>query len=333
MPCFPVLEFDSHTLPPDERFPTFASGMVNFDLTAPAAAPFAAVATAWKVGAIVIAEIRSSPVRYDRSSARILRDEVDHLYVNLHLKGRVVADCGAGARIGSPGSLLVVDMRQACEFEVADVHEIAVAIPRRLLVPRLQPFDAHGLLTRGPLVRLLGRSLQAVLRSLPELAPGQSGVVERMVVDQVCDTLLDALRAGEAGRAREATLTVRVHALMDAHLAEPIDPAWICATLGVSRSALYRAFEDKGGVLRDLQVRRLRRVRAWLETPGETRPIAALAALTGFADKAHLTRAFKREFGLTPGEVRARAGETREVAPAVDDQAARLFNQWVSALD
>lgn len=333
MPYFPVLEFDSRALPDADRFATFASGMVNFDLSAPAETPFAATATAWKVGSIVIAEIRSSTVRYERPSARILRDDVDHLYVNLHLKGRVSADCGAGVRTAPAGALLVLDMRQPSWFEVADVHEIAVAIPRRLIAPRLQPFDAHGLVATGPLIRLLGQSLRAVLRSLPELEPEQGRLVERMVVDQVCDTLLDALHANESGRAREASLASRVRTLMDAHLAEPVDPAWICATLGVSRSALYRAFEGKGGVLRDLHLRRLRRVRAYLETPGETRPISMLAALTGFADKAHLTRAFKREFGATPGEIRARASLPGDVAPAVDDQAARLFNRWVSTLD
>ena len=329
---FSLLEFDSRALPEREAFATFASAMVNFEVTAAGDGPFTAQAKAWKVGAIVIARLLSSPVRYARSAARIAADEVDHLYINLHLDGHLVADCGAGPLSGGSGSLLVVDLRHPCWMDVGDIDQIAVAIPRRLL-SRLRPFEAHGLMITGGLADLLGRSLCAVTDSLADLDAAHGPVVERMIVDQVCDTLLQALQAGDAGRSRDALLVSRVRTLMDDHLSEPLDAAAICAALGVSRSSLYRAFEGRGGVLRDLQRRRLRRVRAHLETAGETRSIAVLAELTGFADKAHLTRAFKREFGVTPSQVRAQTTTRKPIIAVAEHQAAQLFHTWVSRLE
>jgi AraC-like DNA-binding protein len=44
---------------------------------------------------------------------------------------------------------------------------------------------------------------------------------------------------------------------------------------------------------------RLERARRWLERPGAGLSDVALRA--GFADQAHFTRHFKREFGVTPG--------------------------------
>jgi AraC-like DNA-binding protein len=81
--------------------------------------------------------------------------------------------------------------------------------------------------------------------------------------------------------------------------------AGVLATLvGRSRFAVHRAFRgvyDMAPSDYQRQVR-LRRARSQL-TDGL--PIAEVAAAVGFADQAHLTRWFKRYYGVTPGEFRA----------------------------
>jgi AraC-like DNA-binding protein len=44
---------------------------------------------------------------------------------------------------------------------------------------------------------------------------------------------------------------------------------------------------------------------------GRGRPLAEVAAETGFADQAHFTRAFKSAFGLPPARYRALGGGAR----------------------
>jgi AraC-like DNA-binding protein len=120
---------------------------------------------------------------------------------------------------------------------------------------------------------------------------------------------------------------------MEAHLAEPIDVALVCDRIGVSRSRLYRAFGDRGGVLRQLQQCRLRRMCALLENPSEKRAIGELAASCGFASKAHFARSFRQEYGTTPGAYRAQRLKAALEPPVARNEAARVFGATVRTLN
>lgn len=334
MSDFLLLRFDSADLPEAERFPSYASAMVNFDVARIDAAPFRAAARVWRVGGLVIARVqRWNPLRYTRNAGRIARDDADHFYINFHGSGWVEAETARGTAQGGAGSVLAIDMRQPCSFVSESRHQISVAIPRRLLAPRLGGRDPHGLIAEGGMAPLLGRTLEAVVASVDALDLGHGEAIERLVVDLVAETLTDAMRSPEARRAGDAMVADRARAFMEAHLAETIDVATICDRIGVSRSRLYRAFGDRGGVLRQLQQCRLRRMRALLENPAETRAIGDLAALCGFASKAHFARSFRREHGVTPGAYRAKCLQAALEPPATRTEAARVFGETVRMLD
>jgi AraC-like DNA-binding protein len=77
--------------------------------------------------------------------------------------------------------------------------------------------------------------------------------------------------------------------------------------IGMSRSALYRLMESQGGVTRYIRRQRLLESRAVLSDPGDDKSIAAIAEEFCFSDAADFSRAFRREFGLAPSDVRATA--------------------------
>jgi AraC-like DNA-binding protein len=81
----------------------------------------------------------------------------------------------------------------------------------------------------------------------------------------------------------------------------------LAAAAGCSRYAAYRAFRQAYGLSpsdyqRQLRVRTARRLLSAGAAPAE------VAADAGFADQAHLTRWFRRYYGVTPGAYRAAAG-------------------------
>ena len=81
----------------------------------------------------------------------------------------------------------------------------------------------------------------------------------------------------------------------------------LAAAAGCSRYAAYRAFRQAYGLSpsdyqRQLRVRAARRLLSAGVAP------ASAAAEAGFADQAHLTRWFRRYYGVTPAAYRAAAG-------------------------
>jgi AraC-like DNA-binding protein len=334
MSDFLLLRFDSADLSEEERFPTYASAMVNFTVDRLDAAPFRAAAKVWLVGGLVVARVeRASPLRYTRNAARIANDTADHFYINFHAGGWVRAETSRGAAQGGAGSILAIDMRQPCTFDAECRSEISLAIPRRLLAPRLLESDPHGLVTHGGMAPLLGRTLEGIVASLDDMDLGHGDAIERLIVDLVAETLTDAMRSTETRRAGDEVIADRARTFMEAHLADAIDVAAVCDGIGASRSRLYRAFGDRGGVLRQLQQCRLRRMRALLENPGERRAIGELAASCGFASKAHFARSFRREYGTTPGAYRAQCLQAALEPPAARIEAARVFGATVRTLN
>ena len=111
-----------------------------------------------------------------------------------------------------------------------------------------------------------------------------------------------AAPAPEAGRssARYAPGAVSVvRDLLADRMADPPSLAELAALTGLSQFALLRAFRGATGLpphayLNQLRVRRARRLL------DQGLPPAEVAARTGFADQAHLTRHFKRVVGVPP---------------------------------
>jgi AraC-like DNA-binding protein len=96
-------------------------------------------------------------------------------------------------------------------------------------------------------------------------------------------------------------------ALMDADPGRAPDLAGLAAAVHLSPKHFARLFKDVVGVppMAYRQALRVSRARALLAAGDQ--PVAAVAAELGFADAAHLSRAFRQAYGSTPTDFRARA--------------------------
>ncbi|KAB1439136.1 helix-turn-helix domain-containing protein [Pseudodesulfovibrio senegalensis] len=99
----------------------------------------------------------------------------------------------------------------------------------------------------------------------------------------------------------EPEAVTRARAFLNANFAQPISLDELARQAGLSPFHLSRMFTARVGLPpHEYQVsRRVRRAKKML-ADGE--PAAQVAAECGFADQSHLSRAFKRIMGMTPGQ-------------------------------
>lgn len=125
--------------------------------------------------------------------------------------------------------------------------------------------------------------------------------------------LVEVLAAALAGRAppdrsRSAARTIR-HALslIDDDPAAPIALADLASVSGLSRFQVLRGFVRATGLTPHAYLVQRRTDLARRLITGGT-PLAEAATASGFADQSHMTRAFVRKYGLTPGAWARAAG-------------------------
>jgi AraC-like DNA-binding protein len=144
-------------------------------------------------------------------------------------------------------------------------------------------------------------SLGQRLDTLSDAEAGQAADVLCRLVGATCGTALpeqrDALRAA---RLEQIKRYVGLH-LTEMDLA----PATVAQGLGISVRSLHLAFEPTGTSFAEYVMRRrLQECRAALERSTAVRSITDVAFAWGFTNLTTFYRAFRREFGITPGEVR-----------------------------
>jgi AraC-like DNA-binding protein len=157
---------------------------------------------------------------------------------------------------------------------------------------------------RFPQTVLYDPATAALLRSAHRAAECGDQLASSTLLTTALAGLLSAhAAAGPAGgpspvkKAPDAVGAVRD--LLAERLADPPTLAELAQLTGLSQFALLRAFRAATGLpphayLNQLRVRRARRLL------DDGLPAAEVAARTGFADQAHLTRHFKRVVGVPP---------------------------------
>ena len=118
----------------------------------------------------------------------------------------------------------------------------------------------------------------------------------------LCERQLGVERA-----AASRTSVRRVMELIDAGFSQPLPLSSIAASVGLHPTHLARSFKAATGLTIGAYIRQRRRERAevlLLEDP--SLGISRIAAESGFADHAHMTRTFKADVGVTPSQYRAR---------------------------
>ena len=163
--------------------------------------------------------------------------------------------------------------------------------------------ETHGAL---PFVREVVSNDPVLARALRPALEDLESPLEELQRDQIIQGLADALAAADTSTARPRSparhwdAVARARECLDANVRKGVSSSELEALTGFSRYDLARQFRACLGTspYRYLVMRRLDRARALIR---QGKPLADAALASGFADQSHLTRHFKKAYGVSPG--------------------------------
>jgi len=270
---------------------------------------FNAAATGAALGPLILSgrrwlnQDRAAAYEVRRTERLIRTDGHDFFRFTLVMRGRFLCRWTSPQSVKAAGDLFVLDAAQVNECMVEADDVISLVVPRALLPSQTELL--HGKTLSSGVGRLLGDHMLSLYRNLQSLQEREIPYIVQSTLQLLTAAVLATPDAGrEAGGPVRDLLLGRILRYIDAHLLEAdLAPDRICREVGVSRAKLYQLLEGHGGVMRQIQRRRLRRAYQILADPSRPRQhIAEVAWSHGFANEKYFYRLFKAEFGHTPSE-------------------------------
>jgi AraC-like DNA-binding protein len=244
---------------------------------------FCAEAQSWQIGGgCLFSRVRTPAIRVERSVADIRRNPLDHWVIALGRYATSVISSGETTLTALPGTPFALSFANELTSERPDDERLQLFRPSRA--------------SAGPGVRILP---DVGPDDLPRLSDAIGAMVAACLASQQD-------REGVAAPQIDLIRLERVRQVVRRYLqSSALGPRLLCRSLSMSRSNLYRVMESEGGMARYIQRQRLLEAYKLLSDQSEKRSIDTIANDLCFADTAGFSRAFRREFGASPRDVRA----------------------------
>ena len=300
----PTFVFDASDLPEDEQFAAFAAHVANSRATRPVdGGPFMARARFWMMDPLLISDQRLGAFSFERDAAMVRATPADHYSLVVLLEGTMRFPRPGGDLLVEAGGASLTDLTRPETMRASENHTIQIQIARWFLDEALAPVDVHGPLPRTPAVKVLIDFVAALMTQLPHMPAASALPMARVIRDLLANALMGMPpRPGPVDGHQPVRQKVRGY--IEAQAPGELDLDRLCQALGLSRASLARAFKADGGVLAYDRRRRLLALHNRLSDTTETRGVAELGYAYGFAEKTHLSRAFRQMFDYAPSEVR-----------------------------
>lgn len=272
-------------------------------------ARFEGALRSWQLGALSLSHLASSPLCYRRLKQH-LRDIGEEQYLVTVPRLAAIRFSQAGRDTQCvPGSFLLEHGQSPYEFSYAQSNELWVLkVPGDMLRMRLHSPDRYCALafdaSQGAgwlfasYVNLIGQQLL------------RGDETARHVLNQHLVELLSCSIEGDSrvldsrDSAVRAAHLARIERYAREHLAQmALNPEQVARACGISVRYLHELYRDQGQTFGQW-VRSQRLASAHHDLTAGTQSIARVAQHWGFADQAHFSRSYKRQYGRTPRQAR-----------------------------
>ncbi|MDB5505372.1 MAG: transcriptional regulator [Devosia sp.] len=322
----PSIGFDAAGLPTSQQFSAWAEFAAPYEVTNHTVGKgFVSVSTAWMLGQMVLNISTLGPMTMWRSPAKIRADNADHYVMVMLLEGGWSGDVDGKSIEMGIDDICMLDLTRPSDCRGHGCTAITLLIPRQFLDDAVAPFDVHGLVLDGGSALLFSDYMKALVARMPEIDTVDATVVALATRDHLAATLT-TIRRRLAPKSHSAVLA-RAKRYIAINLDADLSPAALATQLGSSRSTLFRAFAELGGISAYVQERRLARAYALLSRPDEVRSVAEIAFFVGFKSHAHFSRLFSRTYGQTPSQLQDRPINSEPNVPLGPDPQS-TYSKW-----
>lgn len=310
-----------------------------FDISAGSGerADFVAKNKVWDIGGILLSGASAPATHVTRGKLNISRAPVDHWVITYNRCGVTTIASDRSALRARAGIPFLWSLGEKTTSERSSVDRLQLMIPRDLFRDIAPLLDAsRNSALDNPLGRMLGdymlfleTRLDSIAREdLPRLRDAVRSMIAACLAPSA-DRVAAASEEIDLGRRERACRQIHLH-LRSATLS----PASICKAAGISRTQLYRLFEPSGGVLRYIRRQRLLQSHSVLSDPDNRQSILSIAESFCFEDPSSFSRAFRREFGYSPSDIKsaAAAGISLAAKARTLDSDNRRFGDMLSTI-
>ncbi|WP_245508393.1 AraC family transcriptional regulator [Rhizobium sp. BK418] len=327
-------EFATSAVPRIRQFEAWRTNFApifDLDSTRDVRRGFVGKQRAWDLGCFVFSHVTTDPLQF-QSITRYLRWEpLDHFILSILLSGETYTETPSRIFRGTVGVTQVHAMGRRFHGNLTASELLMLFVPRDFCPHVTQALSAAEFTTlEGGMARLFHDYMIGLANELPFIQQADlPALVEATRAMMLACASPSAGNIHMAGHPIAITLLERAKKIIQLRLFDPtLGVQTLKRELGVSRSRLYRMFEAFGGVRHYIQHRRLLEAHVALANPRDQRRILDLAEQHCFNDSTEFSRAFKREFGYSPTEVRngRRSNFPCRQSPALEesDPASRL---------
>jgi len=281
------------------------------DITSKLANDFAAETQIAQFNQLQLSRVRCDAMSLQKQRRDIERPDQDAYFVAVLLSGQYALEQNGRTATLKPGEMLLYDATQPHRIRCSgDFSKLIFAVPRSTLLARFSRPDlctAIGLTQQHGAAMLAADFLKSWSARLPQLS--------QSALDSLCETSLDLLalalaeiqpNAIQSSRTQAVTL-LEIKRHVELRLADPaLNASGIAQTVGLSTRYINALFEqEQQSLMRYVLQRRLERCYqaiAQRQTTGLT--ISQIAFRWGFNDLSHFSRVFKKQYGVSPSELK-----------------------------
>ena len=271
---------------------------------------FDAEYSVWHAGDVSVTWASAPAARTVRTPSHLRHSPIDHWVITYCAAGATTISTKQGQLDARAGVPFVWSLGQPSDSRREAAERMQLYLPRDSFSGISAALDmATGSALAAPAGRLLADYMVLLKRNLADLTLDNAARLPDAIQAMVALCLApSADQAAEASKQIDLTLMERVRRVVRKNLRSPsLGPDKLCREAAMSRSKLYRVLESEGGVAQYIQRHRLMESFRMLCDVTSNQAIGTVAEILCFADASSFSRVFRREFGVSPSDVRAAA--------------------------